>query len=174
VKMKTTIILIVIFLLLPASSHPGKLEEWAALRGLKKVDPLRGLKGVEVIVEPMKPETERLGLKIDQIKTFVELKLRKAGIRVFTLEEAVKKPGTPNLFVSVNTLIHSELPNLCVFGLLVELNEMVTLSSGAPFHASVWNKYLIGISSINNVRIRDEIGDLIDNFINDYLAANPN
>jgi|SoiMethySBSTD1v2_1073268.scaffolds.fasta_scaffold3308556_1 hypothetical protein len=48
---------------------------------------LRGLLGVEVIVEDLKPEVERAELSRTQLQTDVELRLRQSGIRVLTEEE---------------------------------------------------------------------------------------
>ena len=47
---------------------------------------LRGLEGVEVLVENLSPEVERDGIDKTTIKTDVELKLRQTGIKVLTPE----------------------------------------------------------------------------------------
>src|SRR5262249_21610567 len=43
---------------------------------------LRGLPGVHVIVEPLEPDIESLGLTKTQLQTDVELRLRQHGLRV--------------------------------------------------------------------------------------------
>lgn len=48
---------------------------------------LKGLKGVNVLVDNLKPDIEKDGLKTSSIQTDVELKLRMAGIKVLTFEE---------------------------------------------------------------------------------------
>lgn len=67
-----------------------------------QIESLRGLKGVLVLVEALKPEIEADGLRRDSIQTDVELKLRLAGIKVLTEEECLKEPGCPWLYVYIN------------------------------------------------------------------------
>jgi hypothetical protein len=88
---------------------------------------LRGLEGVHVVVEALKAEAERDGLTRTQIQTDVELRLRKAGIRVFTQQEVVHIPGQPWLYVRVGTLKHPGL-ELYVDSIDVELRQWVYLA----------------------------------------------
>lgn len=60
---------------------------------------LRGLKGVAVIVEDLKPEVEQNGLTTGAIQTDAELKLRQASIPVLASGE-----GGAFLHISVNVL----------------------------------------------------------------------
>lgn len=167
-KMKVKAVMVVqvmamAFLLFPAISCALEIQQMA----------LRGLKGVSVLVEHIKPEAERLGITQDQIKTDVELRLRKAGIRVLAQTEKDKTPGMPYLYVNVTALISSEA-GLCVYGIEVHLKEIVTLARGLKASGSVWDTGKIGSVGTQNIRkIRDGVGDLVDKFINDYLAANP-
>jgi len=80
--------LVVSLLLLPGVSH--------ALTDGQKA--LAGLRGMQVVVEKMDPQAERLGLAEDQIKTDVELRRRKAGIRGLTKKERFETPGMPCLY----------------------------------------------------------------------------
>jgi hypothetical protein len=52
---------------------------------------LRGLRGVHVIVEVLRPAVKKGGLTEAMIRTDTELKLRLAGIRVLTQDEALKE-----------------------------------------------------------------------------------
>jgi hypothetical protein len=65
---------------------------------------LRGIEGVNVAIESLEPEVERAGLVRQQIETDVELRLRKAGIRVLTEEERQGTPGAPYLYINVNVI----------------------------------------------------------------------
>jgi hypothetical protein len=88
---------------------------------------LRGLEGVEVIVEEMDSDVERAGLTRNQIQTDVDLRLRKAGIRVLTRQERQSMPGHPWLYVRVSTRksTHVELYGVSIG---VELNQSVYLA----------------------------------------------
>jgi hypothetical protein len=73
-KVKAVVVILVVVLLLPGVSHALTFKQEA----------LVGLKGVEVKVIKSDHEAGRLGLSQDQINTDVELRLRKAGIKVIT------------------------------------------------------------------------------------------
>ena len=68
------------------------------------IESLRGLKGVLVILEKLTEDIEKDGLSRSSIQTDVELKLRLAGIKIFTVEEWHKEPGRPFLSVYVNSI----------------------------------------------------------------------
>jgi hypothetical protein len=166
-KMKVkaaVVLLVVVFLLLPSASRSFESQQKA----------LRGLKGVRVLVEPLYPVAERLGLSKDQITTDVELRLRKAGVRVLSEKEMQETPGLPFLYVNINTYIPTGQKALCAFTARVDLAEVVTLARGYPSVGLIWHKDSIGTVGTQSIReIRGEVGDLVDEFINDYLAANP-
>jgi hypothetical protein len=58
---------------------------------------LRGISAVGVLIEGLPDGAKVLGLSEDMIKTDVELKLRLAGMRVTTMEDALNLPGSPYL-----------------------------------------------------------------------------
>jgi hypothetical protein len=152
--------MVVAFFLVPGVSHavPNKKA-------------LVGLKGVYVIVENMDPQAENLGLRADQIETDVELRLRKAGVRVLTKEEIFKTTGMPSLCVNVLALVAR---GLVTYSVEVELSEIVTLDRGFRTHGVIWSDGGTGNVDIRSIgKIRESVGDKVDKFINDYLAANP-
>lgn len=154
--------LVVAFLLLPAVSIAGSEE--VHKRGL------RGLKGVYVAVE-MDPQAERLGLTEAQILTDVELRIRKAGVRVLTMKELAETPGLPYLSLRIGTYIDK---GLVAFSILVELVERVTLARGFVNPGAIWNAVGVGIIETKRIqKIRAEVGDYVDKFIKDYLEMNP-
>lgn len=156
-------LLVVALLLLPGLSY--------ALTADQKV--LVGLKGVYVLVESLDPQAERLGLTKGQIQTDVELRLRKAGVMVLTREEWKKTPGKPFLYVNISTKTRSG-SELCAYSTHVKLEELVTLARGFQTAGTIWNTGEVGTVGINKIsQIRDSVGDRVDSFINDYLAANP-
>jgi biotin operon repressor len=132
---------------------------------------LAGLEGVYVSVAPLNPEAERLGLTRAQIQTDVELRLRKTGIRILTSEETKETPGNPNLLIDITTSISGDL---CAYTITVQLGELVSLAKGNKVYATIWVATGVGTFWTQDVRkIRGYVGDCVDQFINDYLAANP-
>jgi hypothetical protein len=155
------VVAMVVLLLLPGVSHALTLSQKA----------LVGLRGVEVIVENMQPEADRRGLNRNQIQTDVELRLRKAGVRVLTEDEMWNTPGMPTLIVNVNTVFGT---GICAYSVHVELTEKVKLDRGFSVSGAIWEIGMIGAIGTGDMRkIREYVGDMVDKFINDYLAANP-
>src|SRR5262249_26285995 len=70
---------------------------------------LRGLRVVEVVVEDIPKDAEADGRTTQQIQTDVELRLRKAGIRVLSKTESLKTPGDPALYIGVSTFKDTDL-----------------------------------------------------------------
>jgi hypothetical protein len=156
-------VLVVRLLLLPGVSH--------ALTDQQKA--LVGLKGVYVWVSGIKPEVERLGLTKDQIRIDVELKLRKAGVRVLTKEERFETPGAPSLEVDFANALSPDNP-IVACSILVSLQEQVTLDRDFRTYGAIWQVGFVRPILKKNIReIRGDVGDLVDEFVNDYLAANP-
>jgi hypothetical protein len=62
---------------------------------------LRGLKGVDVLIERLDQQILKDGLTVDSIRTDVELKLGLPGIRVLSPEERLKQLGSPYLHVNL-------------------------------------------------------------------------
>jgi len=155
---------LLVLLLLPTVSHALTHDQQT----------LVGLKGVYVIamVDSSTPkEIELLGLTKGQIQKDAELSLRKSGVKVLTDKEWVTTLGMPSLMVNLNAFTYL---NLCVYSIQVSLFEAVTLARGEQTFASTWEANYIAMVGTKSIRtVRDNIGDKVDEFINDYLAANP-
>jgi hypothetical protein len=162
-KVKVVVVMAVALLLLPGVSHALTLQQKA----------LVGLKGVGVDVAKISPEAERLGLTAAQVKTDVELRLRKARVRVLTEKERLETPGNPFFHLVVTAGVSQDSASIA-FSIGVELVEWVTLARGFETWGAIWRKGAAGRGGINNIGdIRGAVGDKVDEFINDYLAANP-
>jgi hypothetical protein len=132
---------------------------------------LTGLRGVAVIIEDLTPEIERNGLTVSAIRTDVELKLRQAGIPIIGL---VNTPGNPFLHISVD-VIRSDRPTW-PYVITVALHQMVFLTRDPSIsvHLATWDVSSYGTIPKQNLRnLRDSVKDLVDEFINIYLAVNP-
>jgi len=156
------VVALVVLLLLPGVSH--------ALTDQQKA--LVGLKGVYVLVESPKPEAQSLGLTKDQIKTDIALRLRKAAIRMLTEKEWLGSPDYPHLSVTVNAITRG---GSYAYMVQLYLSEFVTLARGNSVMGVIWQTYRVGIGNEQNTetKTQERVGDMVDEFINDYLAANP-
>lgn len=140
----------------------------------KQRDTLRGLEGVQVIVERPIPGAEGDGLTKQALQTAVELQLRQQGIKVLSQEESLLTPGWPYLNVSV-TLVGIDKP-IVAATISVQLKQGVFLrrAPSVTCTAATWDRAGTVIVGRYNLRtLRDDINDLVAMFINDYLTANP-
>lgn len=132
---------------------------------------LRGLEGVRVLVDRLKPEIERDGLYIDTLQGDVEVKLRIAGIKVLSEEEWLQAPGAPYLFLVVDALKHKKG---YIFRIELSLREMVTSlrADGKNFATTLTVPHEFGKTSYLS-DIRDQVNDLADEFVQAWQEANP-
>jgi hypothetical protein len=141
---------------------------------------LRGLEGIDVVVEYLKPEIERDGLLTSTLRTDFELKLRMAGIKVLSKKQQVETAAAPYVYLNIQIL--KSKSGLYATWVSVELNEMVMpireydvamLRLEKIRWATTYKTVgIIGITPNLNA-IRTAAKDEIDKFINTYLSVNP-
>lgn len=86
---------------------------------------LRGLQGVHAFVGFLDPKVERLGLTKLRLQADTELQLRQYGIKAFSVQEWLRAPGGPLLFVNVELLGEDGESSGLAVGIDVELREDV-------------------------------------------------
>ena len=135
---------------------------------------LKGLPGVEVIVESFAEDVERDGLHAADVLADTRQALRQAGIRVLTETESRATAALPFLYVSVSSHRRVDMA-LYAYETHVEVHQMVTLASGARAFAMTWDAlgevgsvYASSIGDIRN-RLKEEVSQ----FITAWLAVNP-
>lgn len=146
---------------------------------LSSMESLKGLKGVEVLIEELSPDLENLNLTMIQIQSEVESKLRKAGIQVLSKEEneKIQPLRKPYLYIKINSCKLSSRKESIAFNIGIALNQQVMLREQADskecFFAPTWYTSVVGAAGRKNIQeILDIVQDLIDKFINAYLKAN--
>jgi hypothetical protein len=151
------------------------LSVFSAISETYQKDVLRGLKGLAVVVEDINPDVEKYGLGKNQIKTDIELKLRMAGIEVQTEEKNLKSLGSPFLYIEVGVMKIESMP-VYVVTTEVSLGEWVRPERDSTIKAlaKTWETGSLGFVGEKELRlVRESIGDSVNKFLNDYLAANP-
>jgi hypothetical protein len=127
---------------------------------------------VFVLIETLPPEAIQGGLTTDILRTDVELRLRRSGVNVLTRAQFLS--GGPELYLSVNLLC--DRVGLCAFGPKLDLIQQVTLARDPSIiiPATTWSIASVGTVGQNKIPgIRRDLADLVDHFLNDYLAVNP-
>jgi len=139
---------------------------------------LAGLRGVHVLVEDLQPNIVKFSDKFkfskDELRKGVELKLRRAGIKVLSRNEWLASPGRPILCVAVNT--HQREKYWWAYDIRVELYQMASLEVNPATKAmvSTWSTNMTGVVNIGTLNTLNEpVKVLIDLFINAFLSVNP-
>lgn len=139
---------------------------------------LGGLQGVYVFMPIGVHGIEVAGLTSRQLEVDAEQKLRLAGIRVLSYEAWERTLGHPTLMVSVYILPPNQKPSTYqkpyTYIVALALFEGASLNRDPTIGVSVptWQRH--EYERTDDLKtIRDTAQDLIDEFINDYLAVNP-
>jgi hypothetical protein len=141
---------------------------------------LTGLRGIAVVVKDINPDAERDGLKRDQIKTDVELRLRETGIKVPTESERLAIPDFPLLTINVDVEKSKDL-ELYNYNIEVELYKQVISNPHDETRFAeydqikTWSSGLTTSIPSNGLKssVQKDVVYLVDKFISAYLAANP-
>ena len=154
--------LVILFLTHPASAFLDTKESRTSLKGIESL---------HVMVGSLPAEAEKAGLTRNQVQTDVELRLRKAGVRVDTSDS-----GVVLLYVNVAVQTNQNLPRLFAVAVSLLLVQPAYLERNFDYAvATTWQKGTFGFVGENIFRntVRETVGDLVDAFINAYLEENP-
>jgi hypothetical protein len=124
------------------------------------------------VLEDLEPEIEAAGLTRTAIQTEAEVKLRLAGMTVLSESEMLNAPATPYLYINVNVLPGT---GSWAFNLDLSLNQGVLLERNVRLpgmNAATWRLGTVRVSD-GAARIRGDIQDLVNVFINAWLTVNP-
>jgi len=168
----TTLLLIVgtiSFVIAPPPSHAEPPAE------VSERESLRGLLGMEVLVEPLNIEIEQLGLQTVKLQSDIRQRLQKAGITVLTERERLATPTAAMLGVRLDA-VHDRIGRY-FYSIDLLLTQRVRLegNGASDLSAVTWLKLgAIGVVADDNVKhLEDQVLRKVDQFIKDYLAVNP-
>lgn len=160
---------------LAAEKSGGTLPPPTMVLGQRET--LRGLQGIGVIVDMVRPEAEQLGLTREALQTDTDLQLRQYGIKVVSFLEMFTTPGVPVLYINANVKVRpGEIDPILAVSIVVQLKQGVSLDRDPTIHckAPTWESAAVATVGRANIRqVRDAVKDLVARFINDYLAVNP-
>jgi len=153
------------------TSIPVQAEESIA----PERESLKGVVGVDIVVEPLNIEIERLGLETLKLQQDIRLRLQQAGVRVLTEHERLATSTAAMLVVRVDAL-HDRIGRyFYCFDLLLTQRVRLKGRDSPDVSAVTWSKSGgIALIADDNVRhIQDQVLRRVDQFIKDYLAVNP-
>ena len=136
-------------------------------------DTLRGLPGVEVIVEDLQLDLERLGLSGAAIHAEVTERLRSSGIAVYDSQTDNPSPAKAYLYIHLNALELTR-PETYAVALQVHVRQTVrSLSSDSLIvNAMTWDVHNVVDVPANALEsVHTEIRHYVDLFIDDWAAV---
>jgi hypothetical protein len=134
---------------------------------------LKGLPGVVVLVWDVTPETAHGGVTTQQLQTEVERQVRRAGITVFSSEEAGAPAEKAVLTVSVTTLQHPG--GLYAYAVDLAVYQTATLvHDPTPRSLATWTVGSVALVEASDLRaIFTSVREQVEKFIQAYRAVNP-
>lgn len=138
-------------------------------------DTLRGLPGVEVLVEPLAPELEKAGLIGSAIQANVERYLGARSIPVYANQTANPSLAKPYLYVQVTGVSLARGG----YALVVEVQVRQTLRSlvtaSAIVNAMSWDQQMvITLQPGDSMQgVHAEVQRLVDRFVQDWKSVHP-
>jgi len=139
------------------------------------VQSLVGIRGISLLIEDLGENAKAAGLAEDQLRTDIEMNLRQAGIKVNSKEEYLASGDRACLYVNVSALKRDDL---FIYSISVEVTQTAVLvrrpNRICP-SATTWQSGAFGsVGATYFVEtIRSRVKDNTNDFINDYLTANP-
>ena len=146
----------------------------AAAQRLEPSQTLRGLPGLHVVVAELREGARELGLDRTLIRTAIETKLTKGGIRILAEDEWVEHPAAPYLWVHVHHLSAVGLADLIAFDVTIELRQTVGVWGGGRTDAITLQTGFLGIvgSALAGDAIREQIDQQMDQIVGAWRTAN--
>ncbi len=142
----------------------------------EKIRNLVSIKDMHIFVVNLNEDAESTGLTKEQLKMSVELKLRLVGIKVNSEEEWFASSHSACIYVQITSVGLNNIPS-SVYDVSINFKQDVTLvrSPYSTVNATTWERSLVGFCPQNDFQkiVQDTVKDLMDDFINDYLTANP-
>ncbi|NIO20990.1 MAG: hypothetical protein GTN76_09680 [Candidatus Aenigmarchaeota archaeon] len=134
---------------------------------------LRGIQGVHIVIESLKPEISGDGLAEERLRVKTVKKLQAAGLKVLSETENQMTPGRPYIYVHSSVFKYRYFP-LYIYNNKIELVQDAYLVRTINIRAEAvtWSVSATGLAPRLEA-IRTSMERLLDYFIEAYLSANP-
>lgn len=136
-------------------------------------DTLRGIKTIQVVVLDISADAIKDGLTVQQIRTDVELRLRKAGVVVV---DDLPKSNRHLTIMAACVKRAYEGTSVYAYDVTVSFDQpAITVSNNVLAVLSTWSVGSVGLAGSSNMSrfVRETIGNFVDEYINAYLSVNP-
>jgi len=136
---------------------------------------LAGIKAIAVIVEQINPKANMYGLSEQALRNDTALKLRSKEIAVFSKQQHPQTSAMPQLHINVNVVLREDI-KFSAASIHLTLKQAVSLKRDPQTAclATTWETSDISMGQPADLKnVRKNVQTLVDRFLKDYLAANP-
>lgn len=138
---------------------------------------LAGLTGVHVVVDALATEVEREGFTRASLQAELEGRLRRAGLRVLSAQEALTRAGRPTLHLRVELVRIREAPPQYVYSVDLTLRQRVQLARDRTIesHVITWsdNRQVGAVDGAGLGAVRDLVRAKVEQFVSAWETVNP-
>lgn len=136
-------------------------------------DTLRGLPGVEVLVEPLQPELEVEGVTAGAIAADVVAQLRAASIAVYGSQRENPSPSQAYLYVHINAVATGTRDRAVAVQVHLRQTLASLVTESKVVNAMTWDAHGVVATSDLSLRndVRDEVRAYVARFITDWRAV---
>lgn len=137
---------------------------------------LAGLTGVHVVVNELSAEAAREGLTRSSLQAELESRLRQAGLRVLSANEALTSVGRPTLELRVNLIRSGEAPQIYIYSVDLALRQHIRLTRDRTVesYAITWSDTRhVGVVGATRLSVvRDAARAKVEEFITAWQTVN--
>jgi hypothetical protein len=135
-------------------------------------DTLRGLPGVEVVVEELPPEVQRAGLASDVVRGEVQRRLAASGVTLYTTQQQNASPAKAYLYLHLNAL---ELPGgTMAIAVQLQLRQTVKsiVTTSSIVNAMTWDSHnVFALTGRDAAPLTGAVLEMVDGFADDWRAT---
>ena len=136
-------------------------------------DTLRGLPGVEVVVDELPEELRAAGHSAQGLRTAIAARLRKAGLTVFASQKANTSDAKPYLYVLLNGF---PIPGETTYAMSVQVQVRQTVrsvvTSSSIVDAVTWDSHdVVGVPTKELPRVTDVVLEHVERFVRDWTST---
>jgi hypothetical protein len=135
-------------------------------------DTLRGLPGLEVVVEELPPELRRAGVAPDAVRGEIQRRLAASGITVYTSQQQNPSTAKAYLYLHLNAL---ELPGgMTAVAVQLQVRQTVTsvVTTSNIVNAMTWDSHnVFALTGRDAAPLTGAVLEMVDAFAADWRAT---
>lgn len=154
-----------------AKQFEGKYDPQAELEPASHTDEIARLSGMPAVAVLVADSQAWKSNESKRLHTAIETRLRERGVPM-----AVKKTKSPSFLMCA--VSYRRIADLVLLRVVLEMHEEVTINRNKKeFITRVWESQVVPydepVTEIDFERVKQRVLEGIDEFCNDYFAANP-